>query len=733
LTAREGREVDFIGLRNRIIFWSLVVTFLYGYLFDCLLRIFIYGFDGRMHLFVLYHAGVTSLIIFPPIIIFVVRRFSRLREAVLAWERAREGDGERRLSASAAAMRSLERYPLDIALVGLAGGMVLYLEDCLSLFLFGRMNGALVLLYFLSGLCVVLTTAFLLFTVVHHLLGGVRRRCYAGFPSDLRLKGIDIGPRFVALVALLIILSIGLTSETGMARTVFIIRKQVGRSAVENASRLAEKLEGMGLEGGDVDERDLAEAAAPLALYPDEYVMVVDASARPVWQATLGGFNPGDLPDDFRDDLREKASGGGTGYLVGPRGRALASYVPLGSDGLGLVVAVPLDPFMGDANRMVFYLAMVGLMIMVVTLVSGYLTLRSAAAPLKRLEEASRRAGEGDLSTQLDIATADEVGRLSSSFRNMLSSLRAALGASREVSELVMQESASASESAEQVNASLEQLSRIIQQLSRNAAVETEHLERISSAMREMMGVIEESYDQSNRGVEINQSASQVAEAGLVNANSAVSQMEKVQSIIQEAARSIASLQEKTEQIGTIVDLIQSIADQTNLLALNAAIEAARAQEFGRGFAVVAEEVRKLAEESAQATSRISGLVREIEAGTAQSVSFMEKSRQEVSAGVEQVRETGSSLDGIFELVTQAVQLSGAIAAITHRSMQQSEVLREAVDEVSRIIESNAASAQEVSASIEEQSAAMQELAGSSEQVARLSRRLREQGDVFRL
>ncbi len=723
-----GCSVDFFGLRNRIIFWSLMVTFFYGYLFDCLLRIFIYSFDGRMHLFVLYHAGVTSLIVFPPVIIFVVRRFTGLRDAVMGWNDAIAKSGEEKLAAASRALRALERYPLEICLIGLAGGIVLYLEDCISLYYFGRMNGPLVLLYFLSGICVVLTTAFLLFTVIHHLLRAVRRQCYRQFPRELRLKGIDIGPRFVALVALLIILSVGLVSETGMARTVFTIRRQVGLRAVENASRVAERL-----RGGGLTREDLEEAASSLALYPDEYIAVVDEEGEAAGEAFLGEFDPGGLPDDFLDDLKRKAAAGGSGYSVGPWGRALAAWVPLQEGGSGLIIAVPLDPFMGDANRMVFYLAIVGLMIMVVTLVSGFLTLRSAAAPLKSLEEASRRTGEGDLTAEVEIASADEVGRLSAAFRDMVLDLREALGSSREVSELVMEESASASDSAEQVNAALEQLSRIVQQLSRNAAAESDQMQRITSAMREMMGVIEESYDQSNRGVEVNQGASQVAEAGLLNANAAVAQMEKVQAIMQEAVRSIDSLQEKTEQIGIIVELIRSIADQTNLLALNAAIEAARAQEFGRGFAVVAEEVRKLAEESARATERIGALVREIEASTAQSVSYMERSSEEVSAGVEKVRKTGSSLDDIFELVSQAVELSGAIAAITQRSMQQSEALQGAVEEMGRIIESNAASAQEVAASIEEQSASMQELAGSSEKVARLSRRLQEQAERFRL
>ncbi|MGE5508070.1 MAG: methyl-accepting chemotaxis protein [Chitinophagales bacterium] len=126
----------------------------------------------------------------------------------------------------------------------------------------------------------------------------------------------------------------------------------------------------------------------------------------------------------------------------------------------------------------------------------------------------------------------------------------------------------------------------------------------------------------------------------------------------------IRSLGERSQQIGQIVDLITGIADQTYLLALNAAIEGARAGEQGRGFAVVAEEVRKLAEQSAQAAQRIAELVKEIRDDTAQVVDAMDQENQQVTEGIGVVKEAGGAfrrlVDGISRLNDQTAKVTGA-------------------------------------------------------------------------
>ena len=115
------------------------------------------------------------------------------------------------------------------------------------------------------------------------------------------------------------------------------------------------------------------------------------------------------------------------------------------------------------------------------------------------------------------------------------------------------------------------------------------------------------------------------ANAGTEAVEASVAQIISVEKIVNDSALTVDKLGERSKEIGQIVESISGIAEQTNLLALNAAIEAARAGEHGRGFAVVSEEVRKLAEESQEASQKIATLIGEIQAETTNAVDSMQK------------------------------------------------------------------------------------------------------------
>jgi methyl-accepting chemotaxis protein len=174
---------------------------------------------------------------------------------------------------------------------------------------------------------------------------------------------------------------------------------------------------------------------------------------------------------------------------------------------------------------------------------------------------------------------------------------------------------------------------------------------------------------------------------------------EKSGAVVREATAAMAAIDKSSKQIGQIIGVIDEIAFQTNLLALNAGVEAARAGDAGRGFAVVASEVRALAQRSAEAAKEIKGL---ISASTAQ-----------VDQGVALVAQTGEALERI---VTQVVEISGAIGEIAVSAQEQATGLQQvnaAVSDMDQVTQKNAAM-------VEETTAATHALASESERLAKL-------------
>jgi methyl-accepting chemotaxis protein len=203
--------------------------------------------------------------------------------------------------------------------------------------------------------------------------------------------------------------------------------------------------------------------------------------------------------------------------------------------------------------------------------------------------------------------------------------------------------------------------------------------------------------------------ASESATNGAQVVENSIKVMREIADTVQESSRTVASLGERSTQIGTIISSIKEIAEQTNLLALNAAIEAARAGEQGRGFAVVADEVRKLAERTSSATREITEMIATIQSETGSAVSAMEKGMAQVQSGTSEAARSGESLRDILEQINAvATQVSQIAAAAEEQTVstasisQNIETIKETIHVTSREAKTSATAANEMNAVAEE-------------------------------
>ena len=242
--------------------------------------------------------------------------------------------------------------------------------------------------------------------------------------------------------------------------------------------------------------------------------------------------------------------------------------------------------------------------------------------------------------------------------------------------------------SVEQISAAIEEMSKSIKGVSENAENITSSAEETSQAvvvMLESAMKVSESVQTVNN---LSNTVKNDALEGTASLNETLNGMKEISQVILHASNVIENLGKSSEEIGSIIEVIDDIAEQTNLLALNAAIEAARAGEHGKGFAVVAEEVRKLAERSAKATKEIAVLIKGIQEETSVAVSSIQAGADKVKIGNELAEKTNLAIQKISQGIAQVTVEMHEIANATDEQTKNSELFALALDStVERVTE----------------------------------------------
>jgi twitching motility protein PilJ len=278
---------------------------------------------------------------------------------------------------------------------------------------------------------------------------------------------------------------------------------------------------------------------------------------------------------------------------------------------------------------------------------------RNQEAIMRLLDEMGSLA-EGDLTVKATV-TEDMTGAIADSINFAVEQLRSLVQTITDTSV--------------QVAASAQETQATATQLAEAAEHQAQEIGTASEAINEIARSIDQVSKNSAESAEVAQRSVQIATKGAGVVRQTIQGMDSIRDQIQETSKRIKRLGESSQEIGSIVELINDISEQTNILALNAAIQAASAGEAGRGFAVVADEVQRLAERASNATKRIETLVQTIQSDTNEAVSSMEQTTSEVVAGARLAEDAGTALGEIEKVSTD---LSNLIQGISQAAQQQS-------------------------------------------------------------
>ncbi|HZX77162.1 methyl-accepting chemotaxis protein [Lysobacter sp.] len=278
---------------------------------------------------------------------------------------------------------------------------------------------------------------------------------------------------------------------------------------------------------------------------------------------------------------------------------------------------------------------------------------RNQEAIMRLLDEMGSLA-EGDLTVKATV-TEDMTGAIADSINFAVEQLRSLVQTITDTSV--------------QVAASAQETQATAMHLAEAAEHQAQEINSASSRISEIAASINQVSRNSAESADVAQRSVQIATKGAGVVRQTIAGMDSIRDQIQETSKRIKRLGESSQEIGSIVELINDISEQTNILALNAAIQAASAGEAGRGFAVVADEVQRLAERASNATKRIETLVQTIQSDTNEAVSSMEQTTSEVVAGARLAEDAGTAL-GEIEKVSS--DLSNLIQGISSAAQQQS-------------------------------------------------------------
>ena len=387
-----------------------------------------------------------------------------------------------------------------------------------------------------------------------------------------------------------------------------------------------------------------------------------------------------------------------------------------------------------DSQHRTLFILIISIAATVIAIAAGVIQSLFIVRPISKLKTKMQKVADGDLNTEpMQLKNKDEIYHLNESFTQMQDSLK-------DMITKIASNADHVASSAEQLNASADQSARAaenitssIQQIASGTEITMSKTDDNSSSLFNILDGILKIEKDTEAVSELSKTASDNAEKGSNSISSSLAQMESISNSVNRSNTVIASLSERSKEIGSIIDIISNIAEQTNLLALNATIEAARAGENGKGFAVVADEVRKLAEQSQVSAKDISRLLSGIQKDTAESVNLLNEAKSQAENGVKISTETADTFSEILNSTQSVTPKIKEVTATIQQIASYVQGVSASADEIASLSKVNGSNTEEVASSTEEQLASMEEIKASAQVLAGMAEELMTVVKRFRI
>ena len=491
-----------------------------------------------------------------------------------------------------------------------------------------------------------------------------------------------------------------------------------------NAHMVAEMIDvlNVGVEGGLISLEEAQEQVKTRILGPKQengtrpitnkfdlgesgYLFILDEKGTAIGHPSMEGKNMWDSADsdgDFfvREQVNKAQAGGGYTYFEYnlPNSEEIAQKIVYSEKAPHWGWIISAGSYMSSFNSGASNIATNLIIAFAITIVVGILIIfylsRHISRPLNIIAEQLDRIANGNLSMKplrFKMRTKDEIEHLTASTNTMVEQLRDLVG------RIIM--------SSQNVAAASQEISATTEEIAAGGVQQSTTVNAVTELFREHTMAINVVAQNAEMAAELSDSTQEKAEQGGRDVQDSVHAMNSL-------SDQMTRLQNDSEQIGEIIEVIDEIAEQTNLLALNAAIEAARAGEQGRGFSVVADEVRKLAERSGEATKRIAGIIKDMQHNMGQSV-------HAVNGAVSLTEQTGQTFNTILDQVVGMARQVTEIAAASEEQAAQSQEMMSSIESIAVVSHESAAAAEQT--------------ASSSQELARLAEELNDMVASFKL